>query len=142
MRSKIIVFSLIFIPGIILTFIIPSQLRKNNSNCTVEVSATIVDYLKNTDNGVTEFTPVYEFEYNGEVLTRVSNSNSKNRPNKGQTVSLFINPENTGEFFEYINHDDTVLAFRIVGIISLIIAILTLFAKPVRPTRSIDDLSI
>ena len=130
MKGKFLVWIIFIIAGIVLAFVIPNNMTAVQKRCTLEVPAVIISIREShSDDGVT-FAPVYQFELNGESVTRTPNYYTSTKPQVGEKVQLFINPDNDSEFFEPIRDGKTIKILRIIGIVFLCFSGLILFARP------------
>lgn len=74
-------------------------------NCTYETDATIVDYVTETDyddNSVSyQYYPVYSYGYGeNEYKAKGTQSLPKKKYEIGERTSVFVNPDNSEEFFD------------------------------------------
>lgn len=96
-------FIMILILGIlllILAFILDRWDKNAQKRCSVRITAVVCGYMESTttnDNDTTStvYTPVYEFNYNGQIYKTYRNvySQSQRYP-YGHRVDIFINPDN------------------------------------------------
>ncbi len=74
-------------------------------NCTYETDATIVDYVTETDyddNSVSyQYYPVYSYGYGGnEYRAKGTHSLPDKKYEIGERTTVFVNPDNSEEFFD------------------------------------------
>ncbi len=132
-RRNIVIFKAVFafvfiLVGSIFAFLVPGIITAKQERCTMEVSAVVVD-LKETDgdNG-TLYSPVYEIVLDGKTETRSNNTYSSIYPEIGEETTIFLNPDNTQEYYAPDGAlDILVTVFRVIGIVLLVIAVIFIF---------------
>ena len=110
-----------------------NSIRKKKRICTMPVKAVITD-LERSDNISMEglrtvsWFPVYEYQVKGHIIRKRSNMGHMEQTFfTGQTVTIYINPENENEFYcpaEKSGKIQTI--FLLLGSLLLVLAIAAL----------------
>lgn len=106
------------------------SIRKKKSICTLPVQAMIAD-LERSDNISMEgirtvsWFPVYEYQLNGHIIRKRSNmGHSEQTFFKGQTVTIYVNPENENEFYCPAEKSGKIqMIFSLLGSLLLVLTI-------------------
>lgn len=117
MPSKIGKFmGLFFILIGIIPVLIVSDIKNIEKRCTLEINAVIVDATANVDDDSVTYAPVYQFELNGKITTRTPNILYTSKyPKVGKEVKIYINPDNTDEFYNIETNKEAICVSCIIG---------------------------
>ncbi len=132
-RVKYLIFVIFLIVGSVFALVIPSFETKKEARCTLETEAVVADiaehYSENQDGGgSTTYAPVYSFTIDGTAEEITPSVYTGTRPVIGDSVTIFVNPDNHSEIFDPARDGEFVKIFRIVGIVFIVIAFISLFA--------------
>jgi len=115
--------SLMFISvGVLFTYGVPKIISIDTELCTQKTAGNVVELFKTEKD---YYYPVFEFsDKEGKVIKKKSGSGS-NIPafNKGDSVEIFYNPANPDDFFVPGENDDLLYAFKMIGLVFLILGI-------------------
>lgn len=113
--AKNIVCFVFMIIGLSFLIGVPMIVNAIHKDCTMEVTATIVDVSESYDDGTTMYSPIYEMEINGETVNRQASYSTNVYPDIGKEVTLLADPNNPENFYEPGVDKMIKLIFRIVG---------------------------
>ncbi|WP_124100815.1 DUF3592 domain-containing protein [Ruminococcus sp. Marseille-P6503] len=103
--------------------------QDKKESCTVRTYAKVVDIVSKTDSDGTVYAPVFSYEVNGQEYVKQRNSYS-NPCNyyKGQSLSLYINPNDPEEFYDGGDNVYKILfyIFGGMGALFTVIAVVTI----------------
>ena len=91
---------LLFIGALIIMKSIPEMIKKMGS-CTKEVRGVVSGFKIGTGSkGGRNYTPEFEYMYNGTTYKLQSKSGSYKKPTVGETVSIFVDPAHPQNAYE------------------------------------------
>lgn len=85
-----------------------------------------MDIAVSESEDATNYAPVYAFLLDGEMTKRTPNVYTSTHPKIGQEVTLYLNPDNTEEFYEPQRNNRIIHVLRIVGFVAMGVAVLVL----------------
>lgn len=109
--------------SIIPALIIPVSTKIKENRCTLAVDAVIVDVRVDADDDDVTYAPVYQFELDGGIITGTANLYTSKYPEIGKEVQLFVNPDNTEEFYNKKTDIEIILLSCTVGFTFLVFGI-------------------
>ena len=117
---------------ILVSFFINRFVSKKENNCTKCVEGKIVDIKKEFDRIDPDsmrhlrYRNCYQYTYNNEIFNVESKFLTNHQKYKiGQTIKLYINPNNPEEFYSKENNYNLLIyIFSIVGILLLIVGLI------------------
>ena len=139
-----ILFGIIFV---VIGFLANRNINEHKKYCTEEVSATVVNYLENIENTVSDdsdtriyetditYTPVFSYEYNGNTYTATAGNYGKNYREKfplSSTYNIKINPNDPEMIYiKDIVGDNIGYLFMVIGSLVFIFSLVSLVRKSI-----------
>ena len=114
----------IMLIGSLFAFIIPNVIVESNEKCTYETSGVVIDYAEDDENE--NYSPIYEFEMNGEKYTAHTSTYSNMPPDLGTVNTIMVQPDNPKHIYVPGSDDILITVFRIIGYIVLGAGVITL----------------
>ena len=101
------------------------DLANQNKRCSEEVTGTIVQIEKVQRRSQTEYRPVFEYEYNGQLYSFNGYYDRGNYYNVGQTKKLRINPNDPTDAYISERSNWYIYTILIMGVGMLAFGIIT-----------------
>ncbi len=120
-----IVSMLFILVGAMFLYGVPKLINLNVDVCTQKTSGRVIELVQTEEK---YYYPVYEFkDEKGNSIHKVSDSGSNIPAYKiGESVEIFYNPANPKEFFVSGENDELLIAFKIIGLVFMILGIIIL----------------
>ena len=125
---------ILILVGIAAFYLNNKATMKRIKSCTLEVNGLIVGYDKSystdsDDHSSATYTPIFGYNYNGQIYTVKGTLYSSGVPKVGEEVKLYVDPNLPTRYFQP-GHDRSGFIFIIVfSSIFIIVGIITAFAK-------------
>ena len=122
----IIFLSLFILIGLGIAIVPIILFNKKKRLCNIIVPSKLIGYEENKYKAINIYTPIYEFEFNGEkYIGSLGKKIKKEEP--GKIVDLRINPKDPSQIFQLEEDKKGLYFFIIFGLIIMIIDLFCLF---------------
>ncbi len=126
-RIKYLIFAIFIAVGLVFSFLIPSLETNKKKRCTVETTALVIDRVSDMSDEEL-YAPVYSYTIDGVKEQFQPSVYSNVCPDIGETVTIYVNPNDHSDIFDPARDNIFIWVFRIVGIVFFVIAFVLVFA--------------